>query len=141
MPCNALTQADFTQYGVTTFMTPMTAFGGTGCNYQMQYKDGSGANVIVAFKPGCQFATDRTTYKSENDGGAGGGPNIANYQDVPNLGDAAFYYEDSAESTVEVLHGSVALSLTSSVCNQQECMGSQAMPTTIALAKLVVSRF
>lgn len=140
MPCKALTAADFSSYQAT-LQTITPAFNGDGCSYVMGYvqSGAEGANVLTLFLPACQFATDRSTYQMEasTDGGSG----VTNFQDVSGVGDAAFYYELAGESNIEVQHHSLVLRLTSSVCNDMGCMGPSAMPSTIALAKVVVSRF
>jgi hypothetical protein len=146
MPCSALTAADFMGYGATLTQA-QSSFGGTGCNYLMSYAPktgGGGANVIVAFKPGCWFATDESTLQSEAaayaDGG-GSGADITMVQQQSGIGDAAFTYLNAGESNVEFQHGGLAVVVTSSVCSGQTCMGTQGLVSAIAFAKLIVSRY
>jgi hypothetical protein len=139
-----LTASDFASWGITTVTQAQTSFGGTGCNYVMTYSNQSGANVITEFLPGCGFDTDRTStqrFSQANADGGGGGPDIRSFKDEPNLGDAAFYFLLANEDNVYVKHANLEIRVTSSVCQNMGCMGPMGEASTVAFAKLLVSRF
>lgn len=142
--CQALNNGDFSAYGATLTSTQL-AFP-TVCGFSFTYSYGGGGVEQVSFNPGCQYDSKRAELQQlyMTDAGPDGPEAVTAFEDLPNLGDQAFYYYQGGDDVV-VLYKNVMTIVDGTLCNDPlkdaHCDGTpQNKAALISIAGVVVSR-
>ncbi len=145
--CQAMNAGDFATYSATLTQTQLSF--PTVCHFYFTYSYGATDVENVSFNPGCQYDGLRSTIQQEYeqyqaaDGGEVAG-DVHHFQDLANLGDAAFYYYSGGDFVVVLSKGIMTI-LSGGLCNDplkdDHCDDNQAeMTALVSVAGIIVSR-
>jgi hypothetical protein len=144
--CQALTASDFAPYGVT-IAQQMMSFPSV-CHYYLMYASGTATSqteIDVSFNPACQYDADYAhTSRDYQANLMDGGTIVTKFEDVPSLGEAAFYYYGGADF-LRVKYKQVELDMGGALCHSttKDCYDDtpETKATLIALAGVILAKF